>query len=111
MDVCLRDESNSTIGRVKRRDDIPCVSVHLHHEAVGRGEVRHRLEVSDPVVKLLGDGVGNDGAEQSEGQHDEGDEADEEPPDQVVRAEKVEQVGLAGDPGTDYTDVVVTIVI
>ena len=52
MDVCLRDESNSTIGRVQRRDDIPCVSVHLHHEAVGRGEVRHRLEVAHPVVKL-----------------------------------------------------------
>ena len=111
MNIGLGYESNSTVGGVERGDDLPGVAVDLDHQAVGRGKVGHGFKVADPVVKLLGDGVGNDGAEQSEGQHDEGDEADEEPPDQVVRTQELQQVRFTRDPGADDAHVVVSVVI
>ena len=96
---------------MERGDEVSRLPVDLYDQAVGRGKVGHGFKVADPVVKLLSEGVGNDGAEQPDGQHDEGDQADDEPPDQVVRTEEVHQVGLAGYPGADYTNIVVTIVI
>ena len=71
----------------------------------------HGLEVADPVVKLLSDRVGNDGVDQSEGDHHQGDQADQEPPDQVVRTKELHQVRLPGNPGTDDAHIVVTIVV
>ena len=71
----------------------------------------HGLEVADPVVKLLSDGVGDDGVEESEGDHHQRHQADQEPPDQVVRTQELQQVRFPRDPGADDSHVVVAVVI
>ena len=71
----------------------------------------HGLKVADPVVKLLSDGVGDDGVDQSEGDHHQGDQTDQKPPDQVGRTQELQQVRFARDPGTDDANVVVAVVI
>lgn len=111
MNIGLGYESNSTIGRVERRENLSGVSINLNHKTVGRSQVSHGLKVADPVVKLLSDGVGNDGVDQSEGDHHQGDQTDQEPPDQVVRSQQLQQVRFARDPGTDDANVVVAVVI
>ena len=63
MNIDLGYESHSTVSGVERGDDLAGVAIDLNDQAVGRGKVGHGFKVADPVVKLLGDGVGNDGVE------------------------------------------------
>ena len=111
MNVGLGYESNSTVGGVEGAEDLSGVAIHLDHQAVGRSQMGHGLEVADPVVELLSEGVGDDGVEESEGNHHQGHQAHQEPPDQVVRTQQLQQVRFARDPGADDAHVVVAVVV
>ena len=111
MNVGLGDESDSTICRMKRVDNLPCFSVHFDHKTIGRSKVGNGLKVSHPVVKLAGDGIGDDGVEELDGDHHQTDQSDQEPPGQRMRSNYLQEMWLARYPGTGNANIVVAVVI
>ena len=69
------------------------------------------LKVAHPVVKLAGDGVGEDGVEELDGYHHQTNQSDQEPPGQGMRADYLQEMWFTRDPGTGNTNVVVAVVI